>query len=225
MWSDRSSHGHRIAPVVRVLLIGALAGTLGCSGAAGASGTPGSGGASGSAAAGRLIDARDAEGHQYREVPEQRAPEADLVVSPAARSGWDLHLTLHHFRLTPARDGARTAVVGRGRAELSLDGRPLAVLHDSHYHLPEQLLSRGTHQLTARLYADDGTVWALHGEPIESTADLTASEPGVEGSGRPSGQPARKPSDQASAPPSAPSHDHPAGEPSEPAVGSAGSAS
>lgn len=207
MWSDRSSsHGRRFAHVIRVLLIGALAGTLGCSGAAGATGTPSSG-ATGPAAAGRLIDARDADGRQYREVPERQAPEADLVVSPDPRSGWDLHLTLHRFRLTPAQQGARTAVAGRGRVELSLDGRRLAVLHAPRYHLPAHLLSRGTHQLTARLYADDGTVWAVHGEPVESTAALTASEPTAGTSGGPSrgpsGSPAREPSERAAVRPAA----------------------
>ncbi|MET9829941.1 hypothetical protein ABZ078_11600 [Streptomyces sp. NPDC006385] len=34
---------------------------------------------------------------------------------------------------------------------------------------------RGTHHVTVQLHADDGTVWAVDGTPVESTADLTAS--------------------------------------------------
>ena len=39
----------------------------------------------------------------------------------------------------------------------------------------EPTMIRGTHHLTARLYADDHTVWAVADKPVEATADLTAS--------------------------------------------------
>ncbi len=134
---------------------------------------------------GRLIDARDAQGRQYREVPEGGAPEVGIVVRPDASGtgdGWNLRLTLHYFAFSPDRSAgpqARLAVAGRGTAGLSLDGKPLAVLRGPGYHLPARLVSRGTHELTARLYADDGTVWAVRGKPIETTAELTASDAGV----------------------------------------------
>ena len=74
-------------------------------------------------------------------------------------------------------------VVGRGTAHLSVDGRPVARLRTAEYRLSGGLLPRGTHHVTARLYADDGTVWAVHGEPVQSTADVTASGPGDGGPG------------------------------------------
>ncbi len=67
-------------------------------------------------------------------------------------------------------------MAGRGLAHLYVDGRLVARLRTDRYRLPAELVPRGTHHLTARLYADDGTVWAADGEPIESTTDLTASE-------------------------------------------------
>ena len=42
----------------------------------------------------------------------------------------------------------------------------------------------GTHTVTARLHADDGTVWVVDGEPVESAADITAS--GTEATAGPS---------------------------------------
>jgi hypothetical protein len=67
------------------------------------------------------------------------------------------------------------AVAGRGVALLSLDGRTLATLRTAEYHLTGDLVPRGTHHITARLYADDRTAWAVGGKPVESTADITAS--------------------------------------------------
>jgi hypothetical protein len=180
-----SSHGCRTALAAWILLTGVLAGTAGCSDAAGGTGTPRPAGATTASTApfaGRLIDARDARGHRYREVPEKGAPQVAVEVQPAASGtgdGWDLRLTLHHFRFSPpARTGhpARRALAGRGAAELLLDGHPLALLHGPAYHLPVRLASRGTHQLTVCLHADDGTVWAVDGTPIQSTAALTVSE-------------------------------------------------
>ena len=191
-------HGRGVACVVWILAAGALAGAAGCSSAAGASGTPGpqSTSTAGPTSSGRLLDAHDAQGHRYREVPGPQAPGVDLVVRPGGRDGWDLHLTLHRFRLSPAGDDGRRATPGRGWVRLFLDGRPLAVLHTTRYHLPARLLSRGTHQLTARLLADDGTVWAVDGRPVENTAALTASKapagsPPEPSAGTPRGEGAR----------------------------------
>jgi hypothetical protein len=67
-------------------------------------------------------------------------------------------------------------VAGRGVARLYVDGRTVARLRTAECRLAGRLVPRGTHHITARLYADDGTVWAVRGKPIESTADITASD-------------------------------------------------
>jgi hypothetical protein len=179
-----SPHRFRLWALVPVLPALALVGLMGCTDAAG--GTAGKGAASAAAtSAGRLTDGHDEQGHRYREVPEKGAPQVDVVVRPDAADGWDLTLSVRHFRFTPARDPGGPASVGRGGAELYLDGRRLALLHGPGYHLPSGLLSRGTHEVTARLYADDHTVWAVHGRPVESTAPVTASDAPPDGSAGP----------------------------------------
>ncbi|MEU6394258.1 hypothetical protein [Streptomyces sp. NPDC046939] len=125
-------------------------------------------------------DRTDDEGRPYREVPEEDAPEIGVVVQPdeARAGGWDVRIRVRNFRLTPEsspKGSPADAVRGRGYARLYLDGRPLASLRTTAYRLPPTRLARGTHHLTARLYADDHTVWAVDGEPVEATADLTAS--------------------------------------------------
>ncbi|MFD3503391.1 hypothetical protein ACFWWT_33925 [Streptomyces sp. NPDC058676] len=123
---------------------------------------------------GKVIDETDKEGHPYREVDETGAPDVGIEVQPAADDGWNVRLTLQNFRLSPA--GAKAeAVAGRGIARLFVDGHPVARLRTTEYRLSARYVPHGTHHVTARLYADDGTVWAVDGEPVESTADITAS--------------------------------------------------
>ncbi len=127
--------------------------------------------------AGRLLDERDQEGRPYREVDDEGAPEVGVEVVPDAEGGWDVRLRVRNFRFSP--DGAaERAVPGRGLAHLEVDGRRVARLRTPEYHLAGSLVPRGTHQVTVRLYADDGSVWAVDGEPVESTADITVSDDG-----------------------------------------------
>ncbi|MFJ7076706.1 hypothetical protein [Streptomyces sp. NPDC098781] len=160
------------ALVVCVVL---LTGTAGCD--SGASRDRGDGGASPSPV-GTVLDDTDDAGRHYREVDKDEAPEVAIEVQPdpdGAGGGWDVRLTVRDFRFSPAGAATR-AVAGRGLAYLFVDGRLVARLRTLDHRLPSGLVPRGTHQVTARLYADDGTVWAVDGEPVESTADVTASE-------------------------------------------------
>jgi hypothetical protein len=148
-----------------------LAGSAGCG-----TGDAREGGAS-PAPVGKVLEGRDQDGQPLREVGPEGAPDVGIEVQPDADGGWDVRLTLRNFRFSPAGAAAR-AVAGRGLARLFVDGRPVTRLRTSAYRLDARLVPRGTHHVTARLQADDGTVWAVDGKPVESTADITASEPG-----------------------------------------------
>ncbi|MEU3094360.1 hypothetical protein ABZ690_05915 [Streptomyces sp. NPDC006967] len=125
--------------------------------------------------AGRLLDERDEEGRPYREVDEGEAPEVGVEVAPDSEGGWDVRLRVRNFRFSPDGAGGR-AVAGRGTAHLEVNGRRVALLRTPEYHLSGDFVPRGTHKVTARLYADDGSVWAVDGKPVESTADITVSQ-------------------------------------------------
>ncbi|MFE7812167.1 hypothetical protein ACFU5P_09375 [Streptomyces sp. NPDC057433] len=126
--------------------------------------------------AGRLLEERDDEGRPYREVDEEDAPEIGVEVTPDTGGGWDVRLRVRNFRFSP--DGtARRAVPGRGLAHLYVDDRLVALLRAPGHHLSPHAVRRGTHQVTVRLHADDDSVWAVHGKPVEGTADITVSEP------------------------------------------------
>src|SRR5690606_22872864 len=63
------------------------------------------------------------------------------------------------------------------------------------HRLAPDAVPRGTHRVTARLYADDGSVWAVDGEPVESTADVTVAEPQASASAPPTATRTAAPAD------------------------------
>ncbi|MEU0336110.1 hypothetical protein [Streptomyces sp. NPDC006193] len=124
---------------------------------------------------GKVLDDTDESGRHLREVAGKDAPGVGVEVTPDPAGGWDVRLAFRRFRCSPP--GARpAAVTGRGLVVLLVDGRRVARLRTPAYHLPGRLVPRGTHRVTARLYADDGTVWAVRGRPVQSTADITVSD-------------------------------------------------
>ncbi|MFC4467152.1 nuclear transport factor 2 family protein [Streptomyces xiangluensis] len=166
------TRGFLAALAVCALFGALLAGITACDSSGGA----GEGDGAEPSPVGKVLDDTDEEGRNYREVDKKRAPEVGIEVLPDARDGWNVRLTLGDFRFSPAGT-KKSAVQGRGYALLRLDGRPLAELRDPTHHLSGSLVARGTHKITVRLHADDDTVWAVDGEPVESTADITVSDP------------------------------------------------
>ncbi|WP_123964148.1 hypothetical protein [Streptomyces sp. TLI_185] len=124
---------------------------------------------------GKLLDDTDKQGRHYREVKKKGAPEVGIEVQPDSGNTWDVYLTVHHFRFSPRGTKARAAA-GRGLAYVFVDDRLVTRLRGLTCRLPARFVPHGTHHVTARLYADDGTVWAVQGRPVESTADITVSE-------------------------------------------------
>jgi hypothetical protein len=154
-----------------------LTGSAGCdSGDAREQDRTGPAGAASPTPVGEVLQDTDGDGRHYRQVDRKGAPDVGVEVEPEADGSWDVRLKVRNFRFSPAGTQAR-AVAGRGTARLFVDHRAVADLRGPSYDLPAGYLPKGTHQVTARLYADDGTVWAVDGKPVESTADITASEP------------------------------------------------
>ncbi|UXY26624.1 hypothetical protein [Streptomyces sp. HUAS TT20] len=123
---------------------------------------------------GRVLGETDGQGRHYREVGKKGAPDVDVEVAPDAAGNWDVRLTVRNFRFSPAGTKAEPTA-GRGLAYLFVDGGLVTRLRSPEYRLAPRLVPHGTHHVTARLYADDDTVWAVRGKPVESTADITAS--------------------------------------------------
>ncbi|MYY01510.1 MULTISPECIES: hypothetical protein [unclassified Streptomyces] len=130
---------------------------------------------------GRLLSTDDGDGHRLRQVGADGAPGVSITVRADSEDGWNVHLTVRNFRFTPDSVGG-AALAGRGHAQLFLDGHPLARVYGTWFHLPESLLSAagGGTRLTAGLYADDHTAWAVGSTPVRAAATLGDASPGAD---------------------------------------------
>lgn len=164
-------HGRRSAAVLlaAALLLGAGA----CGGRATTHHKPGTSHEQATGSNGRLLTADDGSGNRLRQVDAEGAPEVAVAVRPDSEDGWNVHLSVHNFRFTPDSVGG-AALLGRGHARLFLDGHPLARVYGTWFHLPQSLLraAGGGTRLTARLYADDHTAWAVGSAPVQATTTL-----------------------------------------------------
>ncbi|THA74243.1 hypothetical protein E6R60_21140 [Streptomyces sp. A0642] len=183
-WAPPRAQRSAAALLVAALLLGAAA----CGGRATTHHKPGTSHEQATGSTGRLLTAEDGSGHRLRQVDAEGAPEVAMAVRPDSEDGWNVHLTVGNFRFTPDSVGG-AALLGRGHARLFLDGHPLARVYGAWFHLPESLLraAGGGTRLTARLYADDHTAWAVDAAPVQATATLggAASPPTVPPAPRP----------------------------------------
>ncbi|TXS47306.1 cupredoxin domain-containing protein [Streptomyces sp. OR43] len=163
--------GRRSAAVLlaAALLLGASA----CGGRAATHHKPGTSHEQATGSNGRLLTADDGSGNRLRQVDAQGAPEVTVAARPDSEDGWNVHLSVRNFRFTPDSVGG-AALLGRGHARLFLDGHPLARIYGTWFHLPTSLLrtAGGGTRLTARLYADDHTAWAVGTAPVQAVTTL-----------------------------------------------------
>ncbi|MGW8764563.1 hypothetical protein ACWGN5_18865 [Streptomyces sp. NPDC055815] len=150
-----------------VALVTAVAFLLaGCGGRPTTHHKPGTSHQEATGASGTLLAARDEGGHRLRELPAADAPTVRAEARPDSEGGWNVHLTVERFRFTPESTGG-AALPGRGHARLLVDGRETARLYGPWGYVPP-----GGHTLTVRLHADDHTVWAVDGAPVQATVRL-----------------------------------------------------
>lgn len=160
----------RTGAALLALVLGAVL-AAGCGGRPTTHHKPGTSHQEATGATGTLLTARDSTGHRLREVPATGAPAVRIEARPDSEGGWNVHLLVERFRFTPESTGA-AALPGRGHARLLLDGREATRAYGPWAHVPA-----AARTLTARLYADDHTAWAVAGRPVETTVRLAAGTP------------------------------------------------
>ncbi|MGW4852459.1 hypothetical protein ACWEPZ_14680 [Streptomyces sp. NPDC004288] len=152
----------------------------GCGGRATTHHKPGTSHQEATGDSGTLLTARDESGHRLRELPAADAPTVRAEIRPDSEGGWNVHLTVERFQFTPESTGG-AALPGRGHARLLVDGRETTRLYGPWGYVPP-----GAHTLTVRLHADDHTVWAVAGAPVQATVRLDATPATPTGSSAPS---------------------------------------
>jgi len=93
-----------------------------------------------------------------------------LIVTPDEAGGWNIHVATSRFRFAPERvnQGHRP---GEGHAHLYVNGRKIARLYASWFHLDS--LPPGTHTLRVELNSNDHRPLMHQGQIIEDTVTLT----------------------------------------------------
>ncbi|MEU8527222.1 MULTISPECIES: hypothetical protein [Streptomyces] len=159
----------RGAAAVSLALVALLA--AGCGGRPTTHHKPGTSHEEATGTTGTLLTAQDGTGHRLREVPAARAPAVRAEARPDSEGGWNLRLDVTRFRFTPESAGGG-AVPGRGHAHLLVDGKEIARLYGPWAYVPP-----GARSVTVRLHADDHTVWAVAGRPVEAVVPLGPGAP------------------------------------------------
>ncbi|MFB9606064.1 hypothetical protein ACFFTQ_24140 [Streptomyces roseofulvus] len=166
--SRRARARLRTAPLTAAAVAAALLLAAGCGGRPTTHHKPGTGHEQATGTVGTLLAARDESGHRLRELPAADAPAVRAEARPDTEGGWNVHLTVERFRFTPESTGG-AALAGRGHARVLADGRETTRAYGPWFHLPP-----GARTLTVRLHADDHTVWAVSGRPVQATLSLTS---------------------------------------------------
>ncbi|MFE2012733.1 hypothetical protein [Streptomyces sp. NPDC059491] len=156
----------RGAPPLLTLVLAAALTLTGCGGRATTHHKPGTTHQEATGDSGTLLPAKDERGHRLRQLAAADAPTVRAEARPDPEGGWNVHLTVERFRFTPDSTGG-AALPGRGHARLLVDGRETARLYGPWGYVPP-----GAHTLTVRLHADDHTVWAVGGTPVQTTLRL-----------------------------------------------------
>lgn len=104
------------------------------------------------------------------EVPADQAPTVELIVAEDAKSGYNISIITTNFTFTP-RSVNEENVAGEGHAHLYVDGEKIGRLYGNYYHYDENF--EGTKTFRVELNANDHSVYAVDGEPIQTEVTVT----------------------------------------------------
>jgi len=104
------------------------------------------------------------------EVPADQAPKVELVVSEDAKSGYNIKIITANFTFAPEKVNGEN-VVGEGHAHLYVDGQKIGRVYGEYYHYNGTF--EGTKTFRVTLNANDHSDYAIDGNLVEATVDVT----------------------------------------------------
>jgi hypothetical protein len=105
-------------------------------------------------------------------VDSENAPTIDFVVEEDTKSGWNITLTTTNFVFAPENVN-EAPVVGEGHAHLYVDDVKIARLYGPYFHYDKNF--DGSKVFRVELNANDHSVYAVDGEPIDKEVTVTHS--------------------------------------------------
>lgn len=122
---------------------------------------------------GQLLQGSDGFGQRLREAPVQARPSAALRVAADPAGGWTVQLVTTGFAWAP-QDVNSPAAAGQGHAHLYAADRKVSRVYADWTFLGADSAQEGE-VMTAVLYADDHTAWAVDGQPVTASVVLPAA--------------------------------------------------
>lgn len=108
--------------------------------------------------------------HSLFEVPSDQAPTVQLEVVEDAKSGYNVRIVTSNFTFTPEKVNTQN-VIGEGHAHLYVDGEKISRLYANNFHYDVSFEGKKTFRVT--LNANDHSEYAVNGQKIEATFDMT----------------------------------------------------
>lgn len=109
------------------------------------------------------------EGMVYN-VAADSAPELEIVVVEDAKSGYNIELKTTNFTFTPGNVNGDN-VMNEGHGHIYLDGEKIARVYGKYFHYSGSF--EGTKTFSATLNANDHSEYAVDGEVIRASLDIT----------------------------------------------------
>ncbi len=107
------------------------------------------------------------------DVPAEQAPKVVLEVTEDAKSGYNIKLTTENFTFTPESINGSN-VMSEGHAHLYVDDEKISRLYGPNFHYDESF--EGTKTFKVTLNANDHSEYAVNGEVISASVDITHDE-------------------------------------------------
>lgn len=104
------------------------------------------------------------------EVSAKDAPKVEFVVTEDKKSGYNIKVLATDFVFTPENVNGEN-VMGEGHAHLYIDGEKVARLYSPYYHWDGSF--EGTKEFKVTLNANDHSEYAVDGESIVATQEVT----------------------------------------------------
>lgn len=99
-------------------------------------------------------------------APGQPIPAVDLTVHQDPVTGWNLETKVSNFRFSP-ENASKAAQPGEGHAHIYVNGKKIARLYSSWYHLDN--LPPGKNEITVGLNANSHEALVHNGKQIQDT--------------------------------------------------------
>lgn len=121
---------------------------------------------------GRVLEVGDGHGNLLREAPSDARPAVSLRVKADPAGGWTVRVSTPGFRWAP-EDVNTPADAASGHAHLYVGATKVARIYGEWVFVPGTAAEAGD-TLSAVLYADDHSAWAVDGKPVEAEVVLPA---------------------------------------------------